>query len=117
MDKVPREFYKLSVVNKLAEPRRHASGHTSQQTGSAQYISFSFSRIHQLRFRAYINIFLVGRHVSHLVHLHVDHHVHLHVGCHVSYHGGHRNVVLTLCEVSETLTEITKVSPTYLRTD
>ena len=32
-------------------------------------------------------------------------HVHLHVGNHVSYHVGHRNVVATLCEVSETLTE------------
>ena len=29
----------------------------------------------------------------------------IHVGRHVSHHGGHRNVVSTLCEVSETLTE------------
>ena len=28
-----------------------------------------------------------------------------HFGRHVSHHVGHRNVVLTLCEVSETLTE------------
>ena len=45
--------------------------------------------------------FFVGHHgghlVRHLVHLHVGHQVHLHVG--------HRNVVSTLCEVSETLTE------------
>ena len=49
--------------------------------------------------------FFVGHHVSHLVHLHVGHHVHLHVGRHVSHHVGHRNVVSTLCEVSDTLTE------------
>ena len=45
------------------------------------------------------------------------HHVHLHVGNHVSYHVGHRNVVATLCEVSETLTEWKSESITYGRTD
>ena len=44
-------------------------------------------------------------------------HVHLHVGNHVSYHVGHRNVVATLCEVSETLTEWKYESITYGRTD
>ena len=39
--------------------------------------------------------------VGHRVHLHSAHHVHLHV----SHHVGHHNVVLTLCEGSETLTE------------
>ena len=39
-------------------------------------------------------------HFNH-VHLHVGHHVHLHVGHHV----GHHNVISTLCEGSETLTE------------
>ena len=43
----------------------------------------------------------VGHHVGHLVQLHVGHHVHLHVGRHIS----HRNILSTLCEVSETLTE------------
>ena len=47
----------------------------------------------------------VGRHVGHLVHLHVGHLVHLHVGHHVSHHIGHRNIVSTLCEGSEMLTE------------
>ena len=52
--------------------------------------------------------FFVGHHVGQLV----DHLVHLRVGHHV-YHlvfldVGHRNFVLTLCEVSETLTEIHK---------
>ena len=49
-------------------------------------------------------------HVGHLVHLHVGHHAHLHVGHLVS----HRNVVSTLCEVSETLTEWKSKSITYL---
>ena len=47
----------------------------------------------------------VGHHVGLLVHLHVGHHVYLHVGHRVSHHVGHGNVVSTLCEVSETLTE------------
>ena len=47
----------------------------------------------------------VGHHVGLLVHLHVGHHVYLHVGHCVSHHVGHGNVVSTLCEVSETLTE------------
>ena len=47
----------------------------------------------------------VGYRVGHLVHLHVSHHVHLHVGRRVSNHVGHHNVVLTLCEGSETLIE------------
>ena len=41
------------------------------------------------------------------------HHVHLHVGNHVTYHVGHRNVVATLCEVAETLTEWKSESITY----
>ena len=43
----------------------------------------------------------VGKHFGH----HVGHLIHLHVGPHVHLHVGHRNVVSTLCEVSETLTE------------
>ena len=58
-----------------------------------------------------------GSHVGHLVHLHVCHHVHLHVGRHVSHHVGHCNVVSTLCEVSETLTEWKSESMTNQRTD
>ena len=38
--------------------------------------------------------FFVSHLVRHLVYLHVGHHVHIHVG--------HHNVVLALCEVSET---------------
>ena len=45
-----------------------------------------------------LSFFLVSHHVGHLAHLHVGHHV--------SDHVGHRNVVLTLCEVSERLTEL-----------
>ena len=56
-------------------------------------------------------IFFVGRpvvhHVGYLVHLHVGHHVHLHVG--------HHNVVSTLCEGSETLTEWKSEIITYGR--
>ena len=55
----------------------------------------------------------VGKHVGH----HVGHLVHLHVGHHVSHHVGHRNVVSTLCEVSETLTEWKSESITYLPTN
>ena len=47
----------------------------------------------------------VGHHVGHHVHLHVGHHV----GHHVHLHVGDRNLVSTLCEISETLTE----SPHY----
>ena len=50
---------------------------------------------------------LVYLHVSHHVHLHVGHHVHLHFGNHVSHHVGHRNVVSTLREGSETLRFLT----------
>ena len=42
--------------------------------------------------------------------------MHLHVGRHVSHHVGHRNVVSTLCEVSETLTEWKSEIITYGRT-
>ena len=42
-------------------------------------------------------IFFVGHHGGHLVYLHADHHV--------SHHIGHHNVVSTICEVSETLTD------------
>ena len=48
----------------------------------------------------------------HHVHLHLGHHVHSHVGHHVS----HQNVISTLCEGSETLTEWKSESITYLRT-
>ena len=58
-----------------------------------------------------------GSHVGHLVHLHVCHHIHLHDGHHVSHHVGHHNVVSTLCEVSETLTEWKSKSMNYGRTD
>ena len=44
---------------------------------------------------------LVLLHFGHHVPLHLGHHIHLHVGHHV----GQSNVVLTLCEASETLTE------------
>ena len=37
-----------------------------------------------------------------------------HVGRHVSHHVGHRNVVSTLCEVSETLTEWKSKTITYV---
>ena len=37
--------------------------------------------------------------------LDVGQHVHLHVSHHVSHHEGHHNVISTLCEGSETLTE------------
>ena len=46
--------------------------------------------------------FFVSHLVRHLVYLHVGHHVHIHVGHYVSHHVGHHNVVLALCEVSET---------------
>ena len=58
--------------------------YTSHQTASAKYTLYSS-----------IQGFT---HLGH-VQLHVGTHVHLHVGHHV----GHRNVVLALCEVSETL--------------
>ena len=58
----------------------------------------------------------VGHLVSHLVHLHVGNHVHLHVGRHVGRHVGHCNVVSTLCEVSESLTEWKSESITDGRT-
>ena len=52
-----------------------------------------------------------------IVHLHVGHHVHLHVGHHFSHHARYHNVVSTLCEVSEALTEWKFESITDLRTD
>ena len=67
----------------------------------------------EIRFCAYINLFFlcffVGHPVSHLVHLHIGHQVHP--------HGGHRNVILTLCEVSETMTEWKSETLDDLRTD
>ena len=39
------------------------------------------------------------------------------VDCHVRHHGVHRNVVSTLCEVSEMLTEWKSESITYGHTD
>ena len=51
------------------------------------------------------------------VDVNVDHHVHLHVGHHFSHHARHHNVVSTLCEVSEALTEWKFESITDLRTD
>ena len=47
----------------------------------------------------------LGFHVGHLVNFHVGHNVQLHVGHHVSHHVGHQNVISTLCEGSEILTE------------
>ena len=55
----------------------------------------------------------VGNHVGHLV----GHLVYLHVGHHFSHHVGHHNVVSTLCEVSETLTEWKSESVMDGRTD
>ena len=46
-------------------------------------------------------MFFVGRHVGHRV----GHLVHLNVSRHVHHHVGHHHVVLTLCEISGTLTE------------
>ena len=48
---------------------------------------------------------LIHHHVGHLVFLHVGHHVQLLVGHHVGHLVGHHNVILTLCEGSETLIE------------
>ena len=60
-----------------------------------------------------LGAYFVGRHighlVGHLVHLHVGHHVHLHVGYH--------DVISSLCEVSETLTEWKYESVTDGRAD
>ena len=90
-------------MNKLANLVRHAgrvekvwaqftntSDQLSHQIGGTQFgkkkkgYPFSSCQIAYPQFGDY-----VGKHVGHLV------------GCHV----GHRNVVLTLCEGSETLTE------------
>ena len=79
-------------------------GYTSHQTASDP-IHFVLEH-----FRLYTFGF---EHVSHLVHLHVSHHVHLHVCHHVS----HRNIVSTLLEVSETLTEPKSESVMDRRTD
>ena len=43
--------------------------------------------------------------VGHIVRLYVGHHVHPHAGHHVSHHVGHHNIMSTLCEGSETLSE------------
>ena len=104
--------------NKLAKLRRHASRvhFASNNFGPIHFVfilvhtSTSFSCIHQLDFFSGCHVghhicHHVSHHISHLVHLHVSYHVHLHVGCHVSHRGGHRNVVSTLCEASETVTE------------
>ena len=46
-------------------------------------------------------LFFSGHLIGHHVQLHVGHHWHHHGHLHV----GHRNIISTLCEVSETLTE------------
>ena len=81
-----------------------------QKLHSAQWFNFHFinktdmkksEKIAQTEISAPKNsiqialFFFVGHHVGHLVPLHVARHV--------SQHVGHRNVVSTLCEVSETL--------------
>ena len=110
-------------MNKLANLVRHASrvekvwaqftntsDQLSHQIGGTQFgkkkkgYPFSSCQIAYPQFGDYVGKH-VGHHVGQLVHLNVGHHVSHHVGRHVSHHGGHRNVVLTLCEVSETLTE------------
>ena len=55
--------------------------------------------------------------VGHLVYLHFGHHDHLHVDHHIHLSVGPRNVILKLCEVSETLTEWKSESVMDLRTD
>ena len=94
--------YKLQLVSledtliyKLTKLRRHSS--------QVHFASNCFGPIHFVleHFRLYKFVFE-----------HVGHHVHLHFGRHV----GQRNVVLTLCEVSETLTEWKSQSITYQRT-
>ena len=91
-------------MNKLAKLRRHAS---RVEKVWAQFTNTSDQLSHQIggtQFGDYVSKH-VGHHVGQLVHLNVGNHVSHHVGRHVSHHVGHRNVVLTLCEVSETLTE------------
>ena len=106
-------------MNKLANLVRHASrvekvwaqftntsDQLSHQIGGTQFgkkkkgYPFSSCQIAYPQFGDY-----VGKHVGHLVHLHVGHHLHLPVGRHVSHHGSHHNVVSTLSEVSETITD------------
>ena len=82
------------LKNKLAKPRRHVLEHFRLCTLGFEH---------------------VGHYVGHLVGHHVSYHFHLHVGQHVSNHIGHRNVVLTLCEVSQTLTEWKSESITYCK--
>ena len=54
---------------------------------------------------------MIHLHVGHDVRLHVGYHVHLHIG----HHFDHYNVVSTLCEGSETLTEWKSESMTYFK--
>ena len=82
--------------NKLAKLKDTQVGYTSHQTASDP-IHFVLEH-----FRLYTFGF---EHVGHLLHLHVSHHV------------SHRNIVSTLLEVSETLTEPKSESVMDRRTD
>ena len=57
----------------------------------------------------------VSKHVSHHVNLLIGYHAHLHDGRHVSHHVGHRNVVSTLCDVSETHPDRMEIRKCYGR--
>ena len=70
----------------------------------------------QLHVCLFLLLIFVSRPVGLLVHFHVSQHVHLHVDHHVSHNVGHHDVILTLCEGSEMLTEWKSESVTYGRT-
>ena len=79
------------------------SNQTDSVENSLNWIKISnFKTLNNVSHIVYLH---VSRHVhlqlGHYVNLHVGHHVHLHVGHHI----GHHNVILTLCEGWETLTE------------
>ena len=85
-----------------------------------QHVGHLYVSHHVSHHLVYLHVgYHVHFHVGHHVHLHVGHHVHLHVHLHVGHHVDHHNVVSTLCEDSETLTECKSESITYAygRTD
>ena len=100
-----------SPLNSTKLQQIHSLTQIINREGPNKLTSNSFGPIH---FAFHFRLYTFGfEHVGHLVHLHVSHHVHLHVRHHVS----HRNIVSTLLEVSETLTEPKSESVMDRRTD
>ena len=97
----PGKLWIEKVWAQLTNPRDRLPHQMGLMFMSMSILKKKLSATMSVTMSTFFFSFFIGHHVCHLV----GHHVHLHIGQNVHLHVGHHNVVLTLCEVSEMLTQ------------